>query len=157
MKKQGLKVFHQLALLFCGLLLFFSGAALSLPPEQRGAVAAQTVKARLTEIFGLCQSGRIDEAAAYFVYRGADKSREWKDTFRATREAEKAEVAEICQRVKGYLDKSDGYSFGAVKVERESEGAWHVLEVSFRQSGQTKKTLFAFLRIKGKFSIGDID
>lgn len=156
MKIKGLSFFPPLALL-CGLLLLFSVGTLSTPLEQRSGVAAQTVKTRLIELFNLCRSGSADAAASYFVYRGADKSREWKDTFRAAAVDEKAEVADICRRIKGYLDASEGYSFGAVKVERESEGLWHVLEVSFRQGGQTKKVLFAFLRIKGRFAIGDID
>ena len=117
----------------------------------------ETVETRLTELFGLCQSGDMDEAAAYFVYRGVDKSREWKDIFHASDPAEKAEVGEVCQRIKGYLDESQEYQFGAVKVERESEGEWHALEVSFQQGDKTKKVIFAFLPIKGQFAIGDID
>ena len=116
-----------------------------------------TVEARLTELFELCRSDKMDEAAAYFVYRGPDKKREWKDTFRASDQVEKAGVGEICRRIKNYLDENQYYEFGEVKVQRESEGEWHALEVSFQKDGQTKKVIFAFLKIKGQYAIGDID
>ena len=157
MKPPGFYGFQRIVLL-CGFALLLSGVSGSTPgKQQRRSGAAQKVKSRLVKVFGLCRSGNAGEAAAYFVYRGADKSREWKDTFRASDAAEKAEVGEVCRRIKGYLDKSEGYRFGEVKMEREREGVWHVLEVSFQQGGNIKKVLFAFLIIKGQFSIGDID
>lgn len=140
----------------CGLTLLFSGAS-RLTPAQQGTAEIEPVETRLTKLFDLCQKGDAKRAAAYFVYRGADKSREWKDTFRASDARETAEVSEICRRIKGYLDESESHRFGEVKVERESEGEWHVLEVSFQRGSQIKKALFAFLPIKGQFSIGDID
>jgi hypothetical protein len=143
--------------LLCALTLLLSVASFSGAPEQKNTATARAVKTRLAEVFALCQSGNTEAAARYFVYRGADKSRQWKDTFRAADAAEMLEVKEVCRRIKGYLEQSEGYSVGAVKVERESEGVWHVLEVSFRQGEQIKKVLFAFLPIKGRFSIGDID
>jgi hypothetical protein len=117
----------------------------------------ETVETRLVELFDICKNDDAEMAAVYFVYRGPDKSREWKDTFRASEPVEKAEVKDICLRIKGYLDESQGYLLGAVKVERESEGEWHALEVSFQQGGEAKKVIFAFLQIKGQFAIGDID
>lgn len=156
MKKPGCSICRRMVL-FCGLTLFMLWASGSTPGQQKRAAETKAVKTRLAEVFNLCQSGNALEAAAYFVYRGADKSREWKDTFRASDAAEKAGVEEICRRIKGYLDASQRHQFGPVKVERESEGNWHVLEVTFQQGVQTKKVLFAFLTIKGRFSIGDID
>ncbi len=133
-------------------------------PEQRKnltplaqASDPEAVKARLTELFDLCRRDDLEAAAAYFVYRGPDKSREWKDVLNSHDSEERAAVESLCGRIKNYLDESDGYEFGAVKVEREREGEWHALEVSFRQGEQTKKAIFAFLLIKGQFAIGDID
>lgn len=125
------------------------------PPSKRNN--SEEVKARLTELFDLCRRDDLDAAAAYFVYRGPDDSRKWKDVYHASDSMERAEVKDICLRIKSYLDTSDGYEFGAIKVEREREGEWHALEVSFRQGNEKKKAIFAFLRIKGRFAIGDID
>ncbi|MBA2732056.1 MAG: hypothetical protein H0U54_04095 [Acidobacteria bacterium] len=133
-------------------------------PEQKknstpaaGTSNSEPLKARLTELFALCKSDDLDTAAAYFVYRGPDKSREWKDILHAEDPTEKGAVVSLCRRIKGYLDRSEGYEFGAVKVEKESEGEWHGLEVSFRQGDKVKKALFGFLLINGQFAIGDID
>lgn len=123
----------------------------------RGTDDPAAVKTRLVELFGLCKTKGINAAAAYFVYRGPDKGREWKDTYRATDPAERAAVEDGCARIKGYLDQSESYTFGPVKVEKESEGDWHVIEVSFKQGEETKKVIFAFLPVKGQFAIGDID
>jgi hypothetical protein len=128
----------------------------SLSPADTGVEPAP-VETRLTELFGYCQSDNLDMAAPYFVYRGPDKAREWKDTLRADNPVDKGAVREICRRIKGYLDEGQSYSFGEVKVERESEGEWHALEVTFQRGDKTQKATFAFLLIKGQFSIGDID
>jgi len=161
-EKAGMRTLRYSALqrivLICGLTLFMSGVFVATPGQRQSDAEVETVEIRLTELFDLCQQGKTDVAAAYFVYRGADESREWLDTFHASDAAEKAGVGELCLRIKSYLDESEGYRFSAVKVERESEGDWYVLEVAFRQAdGQTKKVRFAFLLIKGEFSIGDID
>jgi hypothetical protein len=135
----------------------------STPEQQKsqtspaGTSNPETLKARLTELFNLCKRNDLDAAASYIVYRGPDKSREWKDILHTDNPAEKGAVESICRRIKGYLDRSEGYEFGAVKVEKESEGEWHGLEVSFRQGDKMKKALFGFLPINGQFAIGDID
>lgn len=166
MKSLSLNAF--LRILSSGGLMFFLASCSMPEPRKSQALThrqileayhaeAETVETRLTKLFDICKSGDTDAAAAYFVYRGPDKSREWKDTYRASDPFEKAEVKDICLRIKGYLDESERYQFGAVKVERESEGEWHALEVSFQQGGEVKKVTFAFLQIKGQFAIGDID
>jgi hypothetical protein len=127
------------------------------PPRAADSSDVEAVKARMEELIDLCRNDKPGEAAGYFVYRGPDKSREWKDTMRADDPLEKAGVVELCRRVNGYLDEGGSYRLGAIRVKRESEGVWHGLEVSFQKDGQTRKALFAFLKIKGKFAVGDID
>jgi hypothetical protein len=176
MKRMRAAVFSRVALA-AGLAVLLSGAACSggtetggnaaTPEPQPAPQASRTlprgtddpaaVKTRLVELFGLCKTKGINSAAAYFVYRGPDKSREWKDTYRAAAPAERAAVENGCARIKGYLDKSESYTFGPVKVEKEPEGDWHVIEVSFTKGNETKRVTFAFLPVKGQFAIGDID
>ena len=126
-------------------------------PQGQDPVTPEPVETRLTRLFDLCKSSKWEDAAAFFVYRGEDKTREWKDTLRGDDPAEKGAIREICRRITGYLDESSGYSFDGVRVERESEGEWHALEVSFQQGEKKKKVIFAFLLIKGQYAIGDID
>jgi len=166
MKSLSLSVF--LRMVSSGGLMFFL-ASCSMPEQRKSqaltyrqiltarAAQAETVETRLTELFDICKNDDAEAAAAYFVYRGPDKSREWKDTFHASDKVENAAVGELCRRIKGYLDESEGYLLGEVKVERESEGEWHAIEVSFQKGGEPKKVVFAFLQIKGQFAIGDID
>jgi hypothetical protein len=125
-------------------------------PAQMGD-SDERLKTRLTELFELCQRDDLEAAAAYFVYRGPDKTREWKDVLNSHDAAEREAVESLCRRIKGYLDASDSYQFGAVKVEREREGEWHALEVSFERGDKTEKAIFAFLSVNGHFAIGDID
>lgn len=121
------------------------------------AMSDEALKRRLTDVFTFCRNNRADLAAEYFVYRGPDKTREWRDNMRAGDLAENSASEEICRRIKGYLDNSTEQVLGAVKVEQESEGEWHVIEVTFRKGDKTEKALFAFLPINGQFAIGDID
>lgn len=116
-----------------------------------------SVEARLNQLFTICKNGEAEKAASYFVYRGADKARKWKDTLRASDPIEKAAAEEGCLRINSYRDKDQKYSFGKVQIEKEEEGEWHVLEVSFSEDSETKKVIFAFLLVNGQFAIGDID
>ena len=140
--------------LVCALVVLTTALAVT-PPAAAGQ--RKPVKTRLTELFGLCRAGDTDAAAGYFVYRGPDEGRKWKDTYRAAEASERAQVRGACARIKGYLDESQGHAFGPVRVEREPEGEWRVVEVTFKQGAGTKRVIFAFLPVRGQFSVGDID
>ena len=107
--------------------------------------------------FRSLQGGRYRRRGRLLRLQGSDKSREWKDTYRAADTAERAAVEDGCARIKRYLDESQDYTFSPVKVERESEGEWHVIEVSFKHGAERKRIIFAFLPVRGQFAIGDID
>jgi hypothetical protein len=126
-------------------------------PQGQDAESPEPVELRLAGLFDICQSDKLEDAASYFVYRGEDKTREWKDTLHADEPADKAAIVGICRRIKSYLDESTNYSFDNIQVQRESEGEWHALTVSFYQNNKRKKVIFAFLLIKGQYAIGDID
>lgn len=138
-------------------LLSSSSAAPQANDDRRMNDQSEAAKGRLLELFDLCKAGEHDKAAAYFVYRGPDKKREWKDVLKASNLQERKAVESYCQRIKGYLEGSTGYAFGEFKVERESEGEWNVWEFIFKHGDQSKKVYFAFLKVKGKYAIGDID
>lgn len=151
-----MKVLSSFALILCASLIF------TVEARERAVFALaqnepDTVEARLNQLFSICKNGEAERAASYFVYRGADKDRKWKDTLRASNAVEKAAAEEGCRRINGYRDKGQKYSFGKVQVEKESEGDWHVIEVSFTEGDETKKVEFAFLLINGQFAIGDIE
>jgi hypothetical protein len=42
-------------------------------------------------------------------------------------------------------------------TEKESEGTWHVLMVTYKRKGVDKTTAYAFLKVGNRFGLGDID
>ena len=115
------------------------------------------VRERLAELFELCRARDYVQAASYLVYHGEQKRRNWKDSFNFNNRDEQPPVESMCNRIRDLLHGSDGQEYGELKVEKESEGEWVVLEVTFRKSGKRMKGVFAFLKVKGKYCLGDID
>lgn len=117
-----------------------------------------TVQKRLEALFTLCKAGDFGATAEYWVYRGPDKARKWKDVLNAKDPDEAAEAFEMCKRINYLLENYDGYTFGEYQVEKEYEGAFYILQTIFTKEGKDpKKVYFAFLMVKGKLAIGDID
>ena len=102
--------------------------------------------------------GTFYKAAPYIVYRGDDKKRAWKVMSDYTNDYEKRGVDDVCERINrtANLD-STGYKITKYIAEKESEGTWHVLMVSYKVKGVDKKAVYAFLKIGNKFGLGDID
>ena len=117
----------------------------------------QQVKRGLKELFGLCQARDLRKAAAYCVYRGSDERRRWRDVYNPAEKDERAEVTQICARIRAYLDEGAGYEFVRFRTRRESEGEWYWWQVKFRRGKNVQKASFAFLRIRGRYLLGDID
>ena len=97
------------------------------------------------------------KAARYIVYRGEDKSRRWKDFSDYTRENEKQHVDEICARINKTVNQDSRYQLLDYATNKESEGTWHTVTVAYSKNGEERRALFAFLFIKGRFVLGDID
>jgi hypothetical protein len=101
--------------------------------------------------------GTFYKAAPYIVYRGDDKKREWKDFANYNNETEKKGVDAICLRINGNINRDTAYTITKYISENQSEGTWHVLMVHYTKKGVAKQAAFAFLKIKTKFGLGDID
>jgi len=150
-------------ILLLALGFFFPFAALK-AQNVDSAQAAKTLK----ELFAVCrvvdfkdpksiELGVFYRAAPYIVYRGDDKTRSWKDVANYRKEDEKKGVDEICLRINGTVNRDTGYKIIKYLTSKESEGTWHVLVVTYLKKGVTKQLAFAFLKINGKFALGDID
>ncbi len=88
------------------------------------------------------------------VYDGDDKKRAWKKALDATIKEDafiaedwKAEIDEV------FVDCAD-ITFSEVKKEKESEGIWYIIHVTCKGKPPVG---FAFLKINGKYLLGDID
>jgi hypothetical protein len=102
--------------------------------------------------------GTFYNAAPYIVYRGDDKTRAWKAMSDYANADEKKRVDEVCERINRTANQdSSGYRIVKYITEKESEGTWHVLMVTYKAKGVEKKAAYAFLKIGNKFGLGDID
>ena len=117
----------------------------------------ETVRKRLAELFEICKGEDLSKAAGYVVYRGVDKDRKWKDPCDYKNEDEKKAVDRICERIKGYFKDYESHEIVKFHAEKESEGEWCILEVTFKKAEKTKKVAFCFLKVKDAYAIGDID
>lgn len=102
--------------------------------------------------------GIFYKAAPFIVYRGDDKKRAWKTMSDYNNEYEKKGVDDICERINRTANQdSSGYKIIKYITEKESEGTWHVLMVSYKKKGLEKTAAYAFLKIGNRFGLGDID
>lgn len=155
--------FKNLQLLFIVLLL-------------NSGLKAQSVKAdsvqvakTLHELLLICRSinfadpqvtklGTFYKAAPYIVYRGDDKIRAWKVMSDYSNAYEKKGVDDVCERINRTANQDSlGYKIIKYFTEKESEGTWHILMVSYKKKGVEKTAAYAFLKIGNKFGLGDID
>ncbi|MFH1197056.1 MAG: hypothetical protein V1720_15270 [bacterium] len=117
----------------------------------------EAIKSQLVKLFDASKAKNYSAAAELIVYRGTDKTREWKDTFKISNETELEAVKRICKKIKALLDLSSGYELKRMTTETESEGEWFIQEVVFKSGTQNLTTIFAFLKVNGNFVLGDID
>ncbi len=115
------------------------------------------VKKDLMKLFKSCKAGRYAEAAGHIVYRGPDAKRKWMDIYDYSQPTERTEVEGVCGNIKELVKESDAYEFSRFFEEPESEGRWLVWEMKFKKGAKQGAVLFAFLKIKGRYAVGDID
>ncbi len=101
--------------------------------------------------------GTFYKAAGYVVYRGDDKGRAWKTFANYKNADEKKGVDEVCAKINQTVNQDNNYKITKYSTEKESEGVWHILYVSYKKNGAKKNALFAFLKIGNHYGLGDID
>jgi hypothetical protein len=103
-------------------------------------------------------NGKNKDAASLLVYRGADKGREWKTTCDYVREEDQLFVDKTMAKLQVISAGLESHTFREFITEKEQEGVWYVWVTDMRyQDGSQDEKAFAFLKIKGKFALGDID
>lgn len=150
------------------ILLIAALALLPVAKAQSFQTDSTTVATAFKELLSICKNvdfgdpetqtlGIFYKAAPYVVYRGTDKKRAWKTSANYSNAEEKKGVDEICIRINETVNRDKDYQITKYLTERESEGTWHVLMVSYKKNGVEKKAAFAFLKIYNRFALGDID
>ncbi len=138
-----------------------------LAPSQLSFDSVQVVKT-LHELLSVCKNvdfsdpkatsvGAFYKAGPYIIYRGEDKTRAWKDFARYSNPNEKKEVDEVCFKINSTVNQDSSYKVIKYFTQKESEGTWLVVQVSYIKNGIEKKAVFAFLRIGDRYGLGDID
>lgn len=101
--------------------------------------------------------GTFYKVAPYIIYRGEDKKRAWKDFANYNDSLEKIGVDNVCYRINGSINQASSYTIEKYETENESEGNWHVLQITYIRKGVQKKASFGFLKIGNQLGLGDID
>ena len=150
------------------ILLITTPALLPVAKAQNAQNDSAAVATSFKELLSICKNvdfgdpetktlGIFYKAAPYVVYRGADKKRAWKTSANYSNAEEKKGVDEVCIRINETVNRDKNYQIIKYLTEKESEGTWHVLMVSYKKNGVEKKAAFAFLKIFNRFALGDID
>jgi hypothetical protein len=150
------------------ILLIAASALLPVVKAQSIQTDSVAVAAAFKELLSICKNvdfgdpetqtlGIFYKAAPYIVYRGADKKRAWKTSANYSNAEEKKGVDEVCLRINETVNRNKDYQITKYITEKESEGTWHVLMISYKKNGVEKKAAFAFLKIHNRFALGDID
>jgi hypothetical protein len=117
----------------------------------------EAVKKDLLELFELCKFERYSETVAFFVYRGPEENRKWIDVYDFKDPEERREVEAIAGEIKRLLWQSDSYEFSEFVEKVQSKRRWYIWRLTFRSGDKQATITFAFLKIKGRYAIGDID
>ena len=110
-----------------------SSAAPETKASRKPMTKADVVKARLIELFNLCNAGRYSKVTSY-VRPGAEES--------------------TCSLVKRNTKK--GYSFGKFMTQTDSYGEILIWEVYYRDADR-RGEIWAFRLLNGKYVLIDID
>lgn len=148
--------------------LIIASVSVSFAKAQNVQTDSAAVAAIFKQLLSICKNvdfgdpetttlGMFYKAAPYVVYRGADKKRAWKTSANYSNPEEKKGVDEVCTRINESVNRDNNYKIIKYSTEKESEGTWHVLMVSYKKNGVEKKSAFAFLKIVNRFALGDID
>ena len=147
------------------LITIFAGSTAQAQITKKDSLA---VVKRYVELLDICKKGNIadpsanaaglfSKAAPYIVYRGDDEKRAWKTFCNYAVAEEKRGVDEVCTEINETVNRDPNYKIVQYHTEKESEGIWHLLMVTYVKAGKEKNAVFAFLKIKGQFGLGDID
>jgi hypothetical protein len=101
--------------------------------------------------------GAFYKAAPYIVYQGDDEKRRWKDIANYNNADEKEQVDQVCLKINNSVNQDSAYKVVKYVTNTESEGKWHVVYVNYIKNGRERHAAFAFLKVKGRFALGDID
>ena len=113
----------------------------------------ESLEKHVQQLMDWAKDGNMNEFGSYVVYHGEDENRSWKSAVNLQNAEEKELAERLINRVKSAAEDCSQFSFDTIMSDKESEGFWIVQPVKCGN----KIIRFAFLKIRDKMMIGDID
>ncbi len=113
----------------------------------------QAVQKLVNELLLYAKDNKQEDFGSNLVYNGDDKNRAWKSPVNMSDATEAKLAIEMMGNVNRAMADCSGFTFGKLQADKESEGYWIVQPL---QCGK-KIIRFAFLKVKDKLLLGDID
>lgn len=114
---------------------------------------ATALQNQVKEMVAMAKSDNLSAFSTYIVYHGEDQVRNWKSPVNMSDAAENKMTADLIQKMKLVMNDCQDYSFDKISAEKESEGYWIVQPLNCGR----KIVRFAFLKVKDRLLLGDID
>lgn len=113
----------------------------------------RSLQRQVQNLAGFASNGSRAEFGAFVIYHGEDENRNWKSPVNMSDSVESKMSTALMLEVKQAMSDCSNYSFDKIKSEKESEGYWIVQPIKCGQ----KIIRFAFLKVRDKLLLGDID
>jgi hypothetical protein len=142
------------------LAILFLGSSLAVfsqpqPPAANGLpTAQQEVKKQIDSLLYFIKNKGTESFAGNTVYRGEDVNRKWKDVYNPANPEELKAAKEMLEKMKKALGGCFNKEFDVFQQKSQSEGGWYLYTYA---CGASKRIKLAFLKINGKYALGDID
>jgi hypothetical protein len=114
----------------------------------------QELQSQIDSLFFFIKNKGTESFAMNAVYHGTDNKRNWKDCLNPDNPEELKAAKQLLNKMKNALNDCSYREFDTYHKEKESEGEWHIYTYA---CGADKKVHLAFLKIKGKYALGDVD
>jgi hypothetical protein len=114
----------------------------------------QDVKKQIDSLVFFIKNKGTELFAENTVYRGEDAKRKWKDVYNPANPEELKAAKATLEEMKKALAGCGFKEFETFQQKEQSEGTWYVYTYA---CGASKRIKLAFLKINGRYALGDID
>ena len=121
------------------------------------APAKKEVKAAVKSLIAACKAGNFPEVTGMMAYTGSNKKLKYKSILNPKKNAHVKQAKKLCKKINNDINKKGDLTYTTFTEEEESEGMWYVWEIHYPSRGVKEAAYFAFMKIKGKYVLADLD
>ncbi len=118
---------------------------------------SEVIKSTINTLFDLCKNNKYEQAAAMIAYTGKNEKRNLAESYNYKDSKEASKVKRIAKKIKAFLDISDKFKIGSLKVSTVDNKNNYSVEVLFISGNQELKTLFTFIEAGNKILMADLN